>query len=643
MIQIQEPLFKPETSWTPPSHYPRMGDIFGFDLETNDPDLTELGPSSIRGGGYPVGLSISRETKEDVYDSFYFPFAHEGGGNMDKGIILRWAKPILEDPNKLLIGHNLLYEIEWCSWMGIEIKCKLWDISVAEALLAEEDRKFSLDAICKKRLGYGKNEDILRQAAALWGFSTKSRKGKPFDAKSDLWRLPAKYVGSYAESDASDPIKVYKIQRALIEEEGLTSICEMEHKLLPVIWAMRRKGVRIDEDRAQQLYKEWNQKEKALYAELRKMVHGVTLDSVWTPTEVAAGATKLGLAFPRTPKTNEPSFVDAWLSSQEHPYWKQVSDIRGVNKLNDSFLRKSILENMVGGRIHCQFHPMQREEGGTRSGRLSCSNPNLQQAPNLEHSDEAWKLRAVLLPELGEVWGKLDYSQQEPRLVVHYGCIERLRGAEEARMEYEVNSKADFYLILVKLANITRSEAKKLYLGRSYGMGKDKLARSLGISVEEAVEIGAKMDAAVPFIKALYKGCSDKAKNRGWIRTILGRKAHFDLWEPSNWENSNGFALPCSLERAKKQWGDIALQRSGTHKAMNRLIQGSAADMTKRAMLNLYAEGILPMLQVHDELDISFADPKIAMRAKEIMETAIELKVPIYADLKTGPNWGEAE
>lgn len=633
MIYIQEPLIRPESHWTPPSHYPKLGDVFGFDMETKDPDLTERGPSSIRGGGYPVGMSFAREVEEDKYEGFYFPWKHEGGGNMDKGMILRWAKPLLEDPNKLLIGANLLYELEWCSWLGIDIKCKLWDIQVAEALLFEEAGSFSVDSICKRHLGYGKNEAGLREAAAAWGFN----------AKSDLWRLSAKYVGSYAESDAIDPMKVYKLQRPLIEAENLTQLLDLEHRLLPIIWQMRKKGVRVDIDRAEQVYKEWNNKEKELYASLRKMVHGVTLDSVWTPTEVAAGAIKLNLPFPRTPKTGEPSFVDKWLTEQEHPYWKAISDIRGVNKLNDTFIRKSILENAVNGRIHCQFHSMQREEGGTRSGRLSCSNPNMQQSPNPEHSDDAWKVRAIFIPEPGEQWGKLDYSQQEPRLVVHYGVVDELRGSAEAAREYATNSAADFYQILVKLAGITRSEAKRLYLGRSYGMGKDKLARSLGISVEEAQELAYKMDSAVPFIKELYNGCMQKANNRGWIKTIAGRRAHFDLWEPSRWEDKSNGYLACSRKVAETRWPNIPLKRAGTHKAMNRLIQGSAADMTKIAMLELYSEGILPMLQVHDELDISYSDPKIAARAKEIMEHAVPLKVPIYADLKTGANWGEAK
>lgn len=639
MIQIQEPLFKPESNWTPPSLYPKIGSIFGFDLETNDPDLLELGPSSIRGGGYPVGLSVAQEIETDVYKGWYFPWKHEGGGNMDKGIILRWIKPILEDPSKLLIGHNLLYEMEWCYWLGIEIKCQLWDTQIAEALLFEESRGFKLDDLCKRHLGHGKNEAGLREAAKAWGYSTKAKKGKPFDPKSDLWRLPAKYVGNYAESDAVDPIKIYKIQKPLIEAENLMPTMNLEHKLLPCIWEMRKRGVRIDMDRAEQVNKLWTTKEKDLYATLRKMVHGVTLDSVWTPTEVAAGATKLGLPFKRTEAGN-PSFVDAWLSDQEHPYWKTVSEIRGVNKLNDTFIRKSILENAINGRIHCQFHPMQREEGGTRSGRLSCSGPNVQQAPNSEHSPDAWFVRSVFVPEHGERWGKMDYSQQEPRLVVHYGCLEGMRGASEAAREYASNAGADFYQILVKLAGITRSEAKKLYLGRSYGMGKDKLARSLGISVEEAEELGNQMDRAVPFIKELANDCTKKANTRGWISTLGGRRAHFELWEPQRWENANGY-LPCSLAQAKERWPNISLKRAGTHKALNRLIQGGAADQTKMAMLALYTEGIIPLLQVHDELDFSYSDPKIMERAQEIMQTVVKLKVPCYADFKSGLNWGE--
>lgn len=629
-LYIQEPLIKPVSLWTPPCYFPKIGDIFGFDCETKDPGLVEHGPSSFRNTGYPIGVSIAQPKNGD-YESFYFPWKHEGGDNMDKGIVLRWLKPILEDSNKLLIGANLLYEFEWMAWLGIEIKCQLWDIQVAEGLLNEEATSLSLEAICRRYIGHAKDEIVLKEAAGAWGFHPKN----------DLWRLPARYVGPYAQADASYPLAIYEKQKILIESEGLGKILEMEHKLLPIIWKMRQQGVRVDLNRAEQVYREWNQKEKNLYASLRKMVNGISLDSVWSNEQITAGAVKLNLSFPRT-KAGSPSFVDAFLSKGEHPYWKSISEIRQINKLNDTFIQQSIIENAVKGRIHCQFHPMRRDEGGTRSGRLSCSNPNLQQSPNPEHSEDAWKIRAIFLPEEGQSWGKLDYSQQEPRLVVHYGCLQEFRGAAIAAREYTDNPTTDFYQILVKLAGITRSEAKRLYLGRSYGMGKEKLARSLGLSVEEAQEIGDKMDTAVPFIKELYYDTMRSANQRGFIKTIGGRRAHFDLWEPSSWKEGS-FYQSCSKIEAETRWPGLPLKRAGTHKAMNRLIQGSAADMTKLAMINLYSEGILPMLQVHDELDISFSDEKIAHRAKEIMEHALELKVPIYAELKTGPNWGECK
>jgi DNA polymerase I-like protein with 3'-5' exonuclease and polymerase domains len=286
---------------------------------------------------------------------------------------------------------------------------------------------------------------------------------------------------------------------------------------------------------------------------------------------------------------------------------------------------------------------MLRDEGGTRSGRLSCSHPNLQQSPNPEHSPDAWKVRAIFVPEEGEEWGKLDFSQQEPRLAVHYGCLQKFRGADAARREYADNIGADFYQILVKLAGVTRSEAKRLYLGRSYGMGKAKLARSSGLTIDEAQAIADKMDNAVPFIKELYYDTMRNANQRGFIRTLSGRRAHFDKWEPAEWNESNTAWGAVSLEEAKIKWPNKQLKRFGTHKALNRLIQGGAADMTKWAMLNLYKAGIVPLLQVHDELDISFADPRVPQRAKEIMEHAVELMVPIYTELKVGPNWGEAK
>jgi DNA polymerase I-like protein with 3'-5' exonuclease and polymerase domains len=637
---MQLPLIKPVTSWTPPASFPDLPYMFSFDMECKDLGLKEKGPSSFRGGGYPVGISVAYEQDLQI-KAHYYPFAHEGGGNMDKGIILRWLKPHLENPNKLLIGANLSYELEWCSWLGIDIKCKLWDVQAAEALLEEEAFSLSLDSICKKRLGKGKEESLLQEALKAFGLG----------GKEDLWRLPANYVGPYAEGDVADPLLIYKQQIVDLSNESLLEVMELEMQVLSILFYMRRQGVRVDLAHAEKLNRDWTKKEEELYKQWRGWNSNyLRRATVWEPAAIGHAADSLGLKYPLTAKTHEPSFTDAWLQTQTHPFFKQLIEIRSINKLNDTFVKKAFLENHVNGRIHCQFHALRKDDdaeggSGTRSGRLSCTGPNLQQAPSPEHSEEAWKVRACLIPEEGCDWLKLDYSQQEPRLAVHFGMMRKMKGAMEAGEVYRTNPKADFYQILVDLAKVSRKEAKRLYLGRSYGMGKDKLARSLGLSVEEAQELANKMDSAVPFIKELYYDTMNLAATRGWIKTLAGRRAHFDLWEPAQYnKGALAWYMPLRKELAKAKWPDTTLKRAGTHKAMNRLIQGSAADMTKLAMVAMWRDHkILPMLQVHDELDVNMDCEETRRKAKACMEEAVKLLIPIYADAKIGKNWGEAE
>lgn len=647
-LYFQPPLIKPESLWMPPGQFPEVGKVFAFDLETKDPLLEERGPGSIRKDGYPVGAVIGQPWEGGTLKSWYFPYRHEGGGNLDRGMVLRYLMPILSDPTKLLVGANILYELEWMAFEGIEIKCQLYDVQIAEALLDEHRLKYGLDVLAPK-YGTVKDESLLKEAGQAWGF------GK--NVKGNLWRLHSKYVGAYAESDGISPLVIREAQLPKIREEGLEQVLQIEHQLLPIIWKMRQKGVRVDLDRAENVYKRWKLKETSLYVDLRKMVNGISLDSVWANEQIEAGALKLGIPFPRT-RNGGASFVAAWLEKQEHPYWQAINDIRSINKLNDTFIRQSILEYAINGRVHGQFHPTKRDEGGTVSGRLSSSNPNLQQCPNPEHSVDAWEVRAIYIPEEGELWGKLDYNQQEPRLAVHYGCLQNYRGSDSARAEYTDNPKADFYQILVKLAGITRSEAKKLYLGRTYGMGKDKLARSLGISVDEAVAIAEQMDGAVPFLKELYYECMRKANNRGFISTLLGRRAHFDDWEPArraeekDWKdnpercrNDNGRFnwAPCAIWMAKKAWENENLKRAGTHKALNRLLQGGAADQMKVAMVECAKVGIIPLVQVHDELGLSLKNVEQGRQVGQIMEGAFKLQIPVYADLKYGRSWGEVK
>jgi DNA polymerase I-like protein with 3'-5' exonuclease and polymerase domains len=267
------------------------------------------------------------------------------------------------------------------------------------------------------------------------------------------------------------------------------------------------------------------------------------------------------------------------------------------------------------------------------TGRFSYNNPNLQQIP-ARNKELGPRIRSLFIPEEGMTWGCFDYSQQEPRLVTHYAALDGLYGVEEVLDAYN-GGEADFHQIVAEMANIPRSQAKTINLGLFYGMGKNKLQAELGVSKENAEDLFRTYHDKVPFVKMLMESVMRRAQDRGRVRTLLGRRCRFDLWEP----NQFGIHKALPHEEALSEHGP-GIKRAYTYKALNRLIQGSAADMTKKAMVELHKEGITPHIQVHDELDISVVNPLEAAKIKDIMESAVDLEVPNKVDYESGPNWG---
>ena len=242
------------------------------------------------------------------------------------------------------------------------------------------------------------------------------------------------------------------------------------------------------------------------------------------------------------------------------------------------------------------------------------------------------------MPLEGHRWGSFDYSQQEPRLVVHYASSigEGYEGSNEL-VEAYTNSDADFHQTVADLAGIERKQAKTIGLGLMYGMGKNKLANELGLDREEGDKIISRYNRKVPFVKLLSDRCMKKADAEGVIRTKLGRKCRFDMWEPKDW----GLWTSETFENAVAKYGKDNIKRAGTYKALNRLIQGSAADQTKLAIVKCYEAGYLPKLQIHDELCFDVQSKEDEDKIQKIMETCMELKVPSVVDKAIGDNWGE--
>jgi DNA polymerase I-like protein with 3'-5' exonuclease and polymerase domains len=267
------------------------------------------------------------------------------------------------------------------------------------------------------------------------------------------------------------------------------------------------------------------------------------------------------------------------------------------------------------------------------TGRFSYANPNLQQIP-ARNKELGPMIRSLFIPEQDCKWGVFDYSQQEPRLVVHYAALQNMYAVGDVLDAYN-DGDADFHKIVAEMANIPREQAKTINLGLFYGMGKNKLQAELGVNKETAQELFRQYHSRVPFVKQLMDSVMARAQDRGRVRTLLGRLCRFHLWEP----NQFGIHKPLPHDAALAEHGP-GIRRAYTYKALNRLIQGSAADMTKKAMIDLYKEGITPHIQVHDELDISVESKAHADKIKEIMEGAVALEVPNKVDYESGTNWG---
>ena len=619
MQERQVSLFTPEVDWTPPSSLPELSGYseVAIDLETYDPLLMSHGPSwAFPDTGYITGIAVA--TKDF---SMYFPIQHQGGGNLDKGLVLRWlTKQMAYENDKVF--HNSLYDMGWLKRYGVKVNGKIQDTMFAAPLIDENQYSYSLNNLGEKYCGETKDETLLIEAAEAYGLNPKS----------EMYKLPAKYVGPYGEQDAELTLKLWQVFKELITLENVNKIYELETSLIPILLDMRYKGVPVDLDTAEKVSKRLKKEEDQILNAIHKEFG--TKPDLWAAQSVATVFDRAGLSYPRTPKTNAPSFSGDWLENHDHKLANNIVRARKLNKARTTFIDKMILEHSVNGRIHGELHPLRSDRGGTVTGRFSSSNPNLQQVP-ARNEDIGPLIRSIFVPEKDHYWGVFDYSQQEPRLTVHYASATEQEGAAEAVDAYR-NKDADFHQVVADMANISRKEAKIINLGLSYGMGKEKLVKQLDLSMQEAEILFDTYHKRVPFIKGLRDQCARLGANRGYITTIAGRKCRFNLFEPMNDRKT-----PYPYDKAVTEYGS-QVKRAYTYKAMNRLIQGSAADMTKQAMIELYKEGILPHTQVHDELDISVTDSDQCNKIMKIMSECTPLCVPNKVDAEIGKNWGEA-
>ncbi len=619
----------PASDWRPPppSEWPDWAPAkrVGTDTETYDPYLKTLG-RSVRRGGYIAGVSIALQGGP----SLYLPLRHEGGDNVeDPEQALAYLRYQAKRYPGIVVGANIGYDLDYLAEEGIEFPlAEIRDVQIAEPILDEHRRSYALDGLGESWLGRRKDEALLRAAA----------KAYCFDPKADLWRLPARYVGPYGEADAELPVAILDLQEREISAQGLDEVYALETALIPLFHAMTRLGVRVDVDGLERAEDEFREKERTAIDEIHRQTGIDLLDAVWEAGHCAAALTEIGVTCPRTPKNDQPSVTVEFLESIEHPVAALIRRARQMNKARTTFCAQ-IRDRLTGDRVHCEWHQLPHEvEGGKRrgavSGRPSATNPNLLFIPTRD-PEIGPLFRRLFIADEGLSWTKLDFSQQEPRLAIDKAHRLELPGAAEVVARYVENPATDCHQMMADLTSLPRVTAKEIYLGLIYGMGGGKLCEyylNLPTVWKTYEPTGTRYLAAgpegqaildeyqrgAPFFKKLAKRATKRADEDGFITTLLGRHCRF----PPN--SAGGY-----------EW---------TWKALNRYVQGSAADQTKQAMLDVWRElSVVPHLQVYDELDVSVEDRPAAQAIADLMEVALPISVPARVDVTLGTNWGDCE
>lgn len=615
----------PDTGWTMPTEFPSLEGqgMIAVDVETKDPDLRTYGPGAKR-GGYICGVAIGTQAGFRRY----YPVAHEMGENLPKDRVFGWLSRELKRPVPKL-GANLLYDLTYFDAENIPIVGPFYDVQVAEPLLDETKLSYSLNSIAKDWLGESKREnEMLEWMILAFGNET--------NIKGNIYRAPAVVVGPYAESDVDLPLRIFDRQRDALEKQNLWDVFLMESRLLPLLLAMWKRGVRVDLDKAQQTYDQLAGRQVQTLAQLKQLTdHDV---DIWAADSIAKMFDAVGVQYEYTEKTNRPSFRKEWLEACRHPAGQLLVEARRLDKFKGTFIQGYILKGNVDSRVHTSFHPLRSDQGGTVSGRFSSSNPNLQNIP-IRDNELGPLIRSIFTADHQQVWWKKDWSQIEFRLAIHHAARLKLRGADIVVQQYMTDPTTDYHAVVASITGLPRASAKSINFGIIYGLGIPALAASLDVSIETAARMYREYLRRVPFVGRLRDSAMESASKHGEIVTLSGRRRRFNMWE------RNGEYSPHYRP---------GFQRAFTHKALNSRLQGDAADIMKMAMVGAWEAGVFadnalgaPHLTVHDELDGSYDLSPTATEAlnelNHIMETCVSLLVPLKVDSNSGPNWGATE
>ena len=637
-------------------------DTVAVDIETYDPNLKTKGLGAIRNDGFICGIAVATGK-----ETAYFPLRHSDifiDYKRDEKIWDALNKKIFQNENITKIFHNAMYDVCWIRAVtGMKMKGRIVDTMIAASVIDENRFKYSLDSLSKDYLNEEKYKYDLQQKTLEWSGGTVK------DPMTNMHKLPASIVKEYAKQDVNLTYKLWNIFNKEIDEvlytkeDGEQKTCrqifELETKLFLCLVDMKFKGVRIDVAKAIQFGRHLKKRREQILKAIESLTT-VRVD-IWAATSIKKLLDHLHIKdYKVTPKSKMPQLPKDYLKTHSNKCLRMIAKAREYDKAANTFI-DGLLEYVHEGRIHADINQIRSDAGGTVTGRFSMSNPNLQQIPAKGFIGK--KMRELFIPEEGCKWGSFDYSQQEPRIVVHYAIKLGLPGTGNLQEEFDKDD-ADFHQIVADMANISRKQAKTINLGLFYGMGKIKLQKELGLDQRQARELFNEYHGRVPFVRQLSQELIQFAKDNRLLFTLYDRFCRFDKWETTNKEwnpEINRFnEVPLyTKEQAKEAFKAEMLDKykenkidsnymdyfdryytpAFTYKALNKLIQGSAADMTKKSMVDLYEKGIIPHIQIHDELCFSIKDhePKLI---KETMEQTIPLEVKNKVDYESGPNWG---
>jgi len=628
----------PPDNYLLPTVFPTFGNAsyVALDVETDKADRSRGGVPNPYHGGYIVGVSIGLPDFQE-----YYPVRHKDAPNLDAPRFFDWLRRNLASYKGRIVGTNIFYDMDMLAAEGVGAPLAQYDdVQLAQPLIDEEQDSYALEELAQQHLGEGKvNDDLNRLYGPRW-----------IERTADVH--PG-HMRAYGIGDIDLPVRILEKQTTILkmtEKDGaLYDLYRLECRLTPMLLHMRRQGVRVDLSKAEHFNDTLEARANELRDELKRMV-GFEVNTN-AGGSVAMAFKDQGLWFPTT-KKGSPSFQEKWLKAQQHRLPNLVHDIRKLTKAKGTFVEGHIFRHQVNGRIHPSFHQLRNDEFGTVTGRFSSSDPNLQNIP--VRDDEIGPMcRSMFIADEGcEFWSK-DYSQIEYRLLVHYSVLGKCPGAARAAQMYRDNPDTDYHELASTFTGVPRKQAKNINFGVVYGMGIETMAYNLGLPFDEAKVILERFHTAMPYSRVIYRNISSVAASRGYVRTILKRRRHFDYWEPTNQPRDKALKKPAiyGQEAARKEYG-YSVKRAFTHRGLNSVLQGSAADVIKKGMVDAWEAGIFNYigcsLQVHDELDGNKpkGDRKADQALKELshlLENSVALQVPLIVDGGTGANWHEAK